>query len=300
MGKISKVAILGGTHGNELTGIHLLHRWRDNPSEVTRSTFSTELCLANPKACEENRRFVDEDLNRCFSNERLSRVDSPSYEAARASQLNQLLGPKGNSRIDFLIDLHTTTSNCGPMLVLFHDDPFNIAMAGYIQSKVPGLRLFFIPPIGNDQAYLSGLCPRHLCVEVGPIAQGLLNYEIFESSRQLVLAGLDFVEACNLQLDMDLPDSVEAFRFKESVYLPRDGEVFGAMIHESIQSRDFEPIHPGCPILRRLNGDEIMYEGVESVYPVFVNEAAYYYQGLAMSLATKERLAIPERSAWQL
>ena len=67
--KIKNVAIVGGTHGNELTGPHLLRRWEQFPEEVTRSSFMTRLFLGNPKAFEENRRFIDDDLNRSFGRE---------------------------------------------------------------------------------------------------------------------------------------------------------------------------------------------------------------------------------------
>jgi len=53
--EIKNVAIVGGTHGNEVTGTYLLRRWAANPQEIKRHSFDTKLLWANPKAFRENR-----------------------------------------------------------------------------------------------------------------------------------------------------------------------------------------------------------------------------------------------------
>ncbi|MEZ5656986.1 MAG: succinylglutamate desuccinylase/aspartoacylase family protein [Burkholderiaceae bacterium] len=68
---IHAVAIVGGTHGNEITGPHLLRHWRRHPQEVTRDSFETQLRLGNPKAFAANRRYIDHDLNRSFTESRI-------------------------------------------------------------------------------------------------------------------------------------------------------------------------------------------------------------------------------------
>ena len=52
MNQIKRVAIVGGTHGNELTGIYLVKKFDRAPELIGRSTFETITLLANPKACE--------------------------------------------------------------------------------------------------------------------------------------------------------------------------------------------------------------------------------------------------------
>ena len=53
----------------------------------------------------------------------------------------------------------------------------------------------------------------------------------------------------------------------------------GALIAASVQDRDFEPLSTGDPLFERLDGSVVEYDGSlgDVVYPVFVNEAAYYY-----------------------
>lgn len=293
MSHIKNVAIVGGTHGNEVTGPYLLRRWQHHPEEIKRPSFSTRLCLGNPKAFKENRRFVDEDLNRCFARDSLQSRDSPSYEAARASVLNYEIGPKGSSKYDFVIDIHTSTSNCGAMLVLSKDDVFSIRLAAYIQGNIPETRIHHIPSGDGDPPFLGSLVPRSLGVETGPIPQGVLRYDIFELTRRIVMSALDFAHNHNSGLQLDLPKELTVFKTHQRLKYPMEDGYLAAMIHESLQGRDYEPLNPGDPLFRCLDGSLLSYEGARMVYPVFINEAAYYREQLAMVLTTKETLRVP-------
>ena len=53
----------------------------------------------------------------------------------------------------------------------------------------------------------------------------------------------------------------------------------GALVARSLQDRDFEPLHKGDPLWERFDGTVVPYDGScgDPTYPVFVNEAAYYY-----------------------
>lgn len=290
---INHVAIVGGTHGNEYTGAYLLRHWQKSPNEVTRPSFTTRLFLGNPKAFAENRRFIDQDLNRSFAAEALAATDLSSYEANRALVLNHAIGPKGRPQHDFLIDLHSSTSNCGAMIILLDDNPFNLRLAAYLTVYVPEAKIHYIPPQAGDQPYLGSICEKGLSVEVGPIPQGILRQDTFALSRRLVTHALDYLHLVNLQNVPALPKQVEVFRFQETVTFPEDDSHLGAMIHESLQDQDYEPLNPGAPIFRRLDGTVIHFEGPSTVYPVFINEAAYYYKRIAMSLTRKEVIAVP-------
>lgn len=291
---IKNVAIVGGTHGNELIGVYLLKRWEQMPQELMRPTLRTELFLGNPKANELNRRFIDEDLNRSFLHTSLE-AEKISYEAHRAAYLNQKIGPKGASQFDFVIDLHTTTSNSGAMVILFDTNPFNLHVAAYIIQQLPGAKIHFIPPSGGDSPYLNSICPQGLAVEIGPIPQALLRSDIFDLTNAVVRHSLDYANAVNLGQKIDLPDSIEVFRSEEIIYFPQENGVFSAIVHKDLQDADYQEINTGDPMFETLTGEIIFYEGTETVYPVFINEAAYYYKGIAMTLCSKEILSlVPE------
>ncbi len=58
------------------------------------------------------------------------------------------------------------------------------------------------------------------------------------------------------------------------------------MIHPQLQFQDYKPLHAGNPIFVTFDGEEIFYQGDDIVYPVFINEAAYYEKGTAMCLTS--------------
>lgn len=66
-----RVAIFGGTHGNEMSGIMLVNMWLKNGAEIQRSGVMTKPFITNPRAVEKCTRYVDTDLNRAFTPENL-------------------------------------------------------------------------------------------------------------------------------------------------------------------------------------------------------------------------------------
>ena len=292
---IKHVAITGGTHGNELTGVHLLKHWRNNPEEICRDRLVTELHLANPKANGCNRRYLDQDLNRQFSWADLSDHSLCGYEQNRAKSLNTLLGPKDTPRVDFIIDLHTTTANMGTTLVIKSDDALVVGMAFYIKQQMPEVTLFYEPEDRLSDNFLISLAKHHgLLVEVGPVPQGMLRWDVFEKTRQATRLGLDYLAAVRASKPLELPASLPGFQFVEKVKLPENerGELT-AMIHPDRQDTDYQPIKPGDPLFMTLEGETLNYEGTETLYGAFINEAAYYDQHIGLSLMRKIDIRLP-------
>lgn len=287
MQRIKHLAITGGTHGNELTGVHLLKHWRNNPEEICRDSFTTELHLANPKANQCNRRYLDEDLNRQFGWDDLNDHALCGYEQNRAKSLNTLLGPKDDPRVDFVLDLHTTTANMGVTLVIKTDDPLIVGMAFYVKQQMPEVTLFFEPAERMADNFLVSL-GRHfgLLVEVGPVPQGLLRWDAYENTRQATLHCLDYVQLINETGQLpDLPEVQSGFHFVRKVKLPENerGELT-AMVHPSLQDADYQPIKPGDPLFMTLDGEVIPFDSERTLYGAFINEAAYYDRHIGLSL----------------
>lgn len=289
MSKIKFVALTGGTHGNELTGVHLLKHWQANPSEIARSSFNTELHLANPKANANNRRYIDQDLNRQFNINDLANHELCGYEHNRAKSLNALLGPKDDPRIDFIIDLHTTTANMGTTLIFNTDDPLVVEMAFYVQCKMPHATLFFHPQDRLEDNFLTSI-GRHngFLIEIGPVPQGLLRADVYLETQQATKHCLDYLDLYNKGEVPKLPEQLEAYQFTEKVSLPENdtGEIT-AMLHPNLQDRDYQPINPGDPLFLTLSGESIPYDGEKTVYGAFINEAAYYDAHVGLSFMEK-------------
>jgi predicted deacylase len=136
---IRRVGLVGGTHGNELLGVELVKGWQlqagTAQDELRRSTLKCVPVLSNLPAIAVNRRFIDKDLNRQFKRETLDAIlrttaTAPAPGAAAvemedfsAARLNALLGPKTEfytepTKVDFIVDMHSSTSNLGNMLIL--------------------------------------------------------------------------------------------------------------------------------------------------------------------------------------
>ncbi|WP_019605991.1 aspartoacylase [Teredinibacter turnerae] len=291
---IENVAVTGGTHGNELTGVYLVKHWLSHPEEVKRPSFLTELHFSNPSAIDEIRRYVDQDLNRQFNIEDLNNPDLRGREQQRAKYLNELLGPKENPRIDFVIDMHTTTTNMGTSLIFNSGDPLEVGMAFYIKQHMPDAALFYNPSDRLQDNFLRSMGRLGgLVIEVGPIAQGLLNYQVYSDVQTAVMHALDYLELRNTGQDIPLPQKMEGYRFLKKIPLPENAEgEIDAMIHPNLQNKDYQAINPGDPLFITLAGETIPYDGEQTVYGAFINEAAYYDRHIGLSLMEKIQISL--------
>ncbi|WP_035477889.1 aspartoacylase [Aliagarivorans taiwanensis] len=293
--KINKVSIVGGTHGNEFTGIYLVEKWQQQPQLIARDGLTVETVFANPKAHGENKRYIDSDLNRQFASKDLADATLANYEQSRAKVLHQHLGPKDAPNSDFVIDLHNTTSNMGPCLLLVQQDPVYNLLAGYLKMKMPEAVIFRDEDhLAKDQHHLLASCGRFgVIVEVGPQSQSVIRQDVFEQMETMTGHILDFIQLYSDDALPELPKQVEAYLYLESLTLPVDEQGRRtAMVHSRVQDHDFEAIHPGDPIFRSFNGEDISYQGEKVVYPAFINEAAYYDNNLAMSLMEKVTIKV--------
>lgn len=72
--RLSQVAVCGGTHGNELSGVYLVKEFIQKQKEEGNSTgepVSPVLVLSNPRAMQQCLRYIEADLNRCFTRDAL-------------------------------------------------------------------------------------------------------------------------------------------------------------------------------------------------------------------------------------
>ena len=291
---LNKVAIVGGTHGNEFSGIYLLRKWRDTPHLIQRDSFTVETVFANPKAFEENKRYLDCDMNRQFGNDDLINPELANYEQSRAKAINAQLGPKGNAKTDFIIDLHNTTSNMGPSLILLQTDTFNRQLGAYVSAKMPDAVIVLEDHVAvHEHCFLSSITEQGVIVEIGPQPQSVIRQDVLDWMEEMTGHILDFVDLYNRNTLPSLPASYEAYKYHETLKLPENeqGERIG-MVHRNVQDADFKVLRHGDPIFTLFDGQEICWQGDYEAYPHFINEAAYYDNNLAMSLAKKVTVTV--------
>ena len=110
------VAILGGVHGNERTGIDVVKALQKEFSDGLRmlEQGTLYLVLGNLRAIEINERSSgnEQDLNRMFSAERLAQAPDGTYEDARAREIaNKVL-----KNVEISIDIHSNNKPSVPFL----------------------------------------------------------------------------------------------------------------------------------------------------------------------------------------
>jgi aspartoacylase len=294
--KINNVAIVGGTHGNELAGIYLINYWQKHSQLINRANFTTELLLANHNAITDNRRYTDCDLNRQFSKSDLLNFDLTNYEQSRAKVINQQLGPKGNPRVGLVIDLHNTTSNMGPTLLIPGKGDFYDLLAIYVKQHMPEAVIFLDEEDkSNDEHHLLATIGTFgVIVEVGPVPQGVLKHEVTNQMQTMTQLILDFVEHYNNESLPPLLNEIEAFRYSHSITLPvnLNNQRIG-MVHKEVEGSDFKALEPNAPLFALFDGSIITFDSPKTMYPAFINEAAYYDNNLAMSLCDKVVISKP-------
>ncbi len=292
--QIKRVAIVGGTHGNELTGVMLVNKFLRYPQVVRRQSFETVCLQANPRAIDQTRRYIDRDLNRCFDQRDLANPALTGYENNLAKQLYTRYGSGGSEPIDVILDLHSTTANMGMTIIPISDSPANLQLAAYLSSLDPTIHIYLGLQSKQDSPMLRSMATLGCTIEVGAVAQGVVNADIFQNAERFTLAALDYLDNLNQGVAMTIPATVDVYRAIEAIDYPRDGQnELTAMIHPDRQGQDYQIMAPQDPLFLDLRGENIYYQGDQAVFPVFINEAAYYEKGISMVFAQKQTIEIP-------
>nr|WP_225225845.1 aspartoacylase [Komarekiella delphini-convector] len=286
--QINRVAIVGGTHGNEFTGAYLVKKFSQFPDLIAKLSFETVTLLANPKAFAVGRRYIEKDLNRCFLKQELQDPTLESYEELQAKSIQNTLAASAK-KVDFILDLHSSTANMGLTIILVNNHPFNLKLAAYLNYINPLVRVYRCSfQSVEENPFLNVLCELGFAIEVGPVAQGILKSTLFQQTEKLVHEVLDYLERFNKDEIPSINETLVMYQHLSVVDYPKqeDGTIW-AMIHPQLQDRDYQALNPGDPIFLTFNDETIVYQGESTIWPIFINEAAYYEKGIAMCLTQK-------------
>ncbi len=288
---IQRVLLVGGTHGNEFTGAYIIKKLDQHPNLVRRANFETVTLLANPKAFAAVRRYIDQDLNRSFRQIDLQDLTRSSYEDIRAREINNLFGANGKTPVDVIVDIHSTTANMG-LTVITNEHPFNLQLVTYLQSVNPLVKVYIIPK-SKESSSLPSICELGCTIEVGAVPQGVLQADLFQQTEALIDTALNYFEQYNRGEILLFDNKLTFYRHSGTIDYPRNesGEI-QAMIHPQLQFKDYQPLTPGEPIFLTFEGEAIAYEGTSTIYPVFINEAAYYEKGIAMCITQQHQVIV--------
>lgn len=158
----STIVFFGGIHGNETSGVFALKDALDgiNPAHVRGTIYGI---VGNFKALELQQRFVDEDLNRLWTKERIADIKNKTILNREEEELLVLLDIlntilKTNKPPFYFIDLHSTSSKTLPFITI-NDALINRKFS--IQFPVPivlGIEEYLQGPLLsyiNEMGYVS-------------------------------------------------------------------------------------------------------------------------------------------------
>ncbi len=289
-----RLLLVGGTHGNERTAPWILQRWEAQPALLS-SPLLTTTCIGNPEAYGANRRYMERDLNRCFTEALLGDQNCAIREVMRARELVDTYGPHGKDPHNLVLDMHTTTAAMGPSVVTCGERPVDLALAALMHQAI-GMPVYLFQ-INEDHPEECGFLVRRwpcgLVLEVGPVAQGIVDMGTVRKTTACLEGCLDALGNC-LTGKAKLPETLVIHRHLSSLDWPRnsDGRRV-ACLHPDRPQWDWTALHPGDPLFLTETGETIPYQGKEPVWPVFCNEASYEEKGIALSLTRRETMVPP-------
>jgi len=290
-----RLLVVAATHGNERNAPWLLEQWRQRPQLLASAGLELELVIGNPAALAANRRYLTRDLNRSFALELLNDPTRTELEIVRARELLEAFGSQGQRPCPVVIDLHSTTSGMGNSLVVYGRRPADLALAAAVQARL-GLPIYLHEGDSAQTGFLVERWPCGLVIEVGPVAQGLIQAAICRQT-QLALEAACSAVAQAAQGSLRLPQGLTVHRHRGSLDLPRDGsDQPAACVHPLRQNRDWRPLQTGEPLFWQPDGgvqrvSSSPTDSSSGLWPVFINEAAYGEKHIALSLTSRERWA---------
>jgi aspartoacylase len=287
---ISQLSIIGGTHGNERIGISLIDYWKENPKHISYSSFQTALHFGNPRAIAENKRFIDHDLNRCFLKKELTDKSLQSYEQKRAKELYQQLDQGNSANSNFIIDIHSSTSEMGITFIIEYNDLATLRLAASVQLVFPEIKILFSNiSVEIDLPFLYTINKRGILLELGAVANGVLNHDLYIKARNITERLIKHIDLL-YRNKLSFPTEADVYIPYKSILYPtnKKGEPI-AMIHKFLQGNDYKILKNNDPIFFGFDDNVYTYSG-DSAYPVFINEAAYCKEGIAFQLSKKETI----------
>lgn len=228
-----RVLVLGGVHGNEVTGVMLVERLRADleSGALALAAGTLTLVVGNPRAVELGTRGSEPhaDLNRSFTAKALDANGPDEYEARRARELAPIIAAS-----DFIIDLHATNKPSDPFAIAIVDTPERRELC----ALFPCDKLLLVPDevIGGTTAgYAEAHGSIGVCFESG-WAGDLTRVDAMRVSVEALLARVGVLDA---RPSTVYPQAVYALT--EAILLTDRGFAFAPSRGE----RSFEPFSEG-------------------------------------------------------
>lgn len=242
------VLIIGGTHGNERTGIEVVQQLREDFRSGKRSVPNGKLTLilANQMAIAQNVRAIDgRDMNRRYSVAALA-TDDGSYEYQRTRTVASYV-----QNADVVIDIHAMNVPSIPFVASKNDDAHRSVFRWFSPKNVIADPRYIFGggvPVATDE-YADSLGKVGLCFEAGWVGDATIFPAIMESTiRYLTDIGV-------LVGEKTAPPSFDGVVYEILDAVTRDDRPF--VFTDDHGTSSFDPI---C------RGDLIGYCGQDAVF----------------------------------
>lgn len=161
-----KLAVFAGVHGNEKAGVFALEKLiKDLEIEAGEVYF----VYANPRAIEQDVRYTEKNLNRCFFKEA-----GDSYEEKRAKELMPIL-----DECDALLDLHASNNKEATPFIICGEDCREIVKI--FDFGIVSFGWDDIEP-GATDGYMYNQGKPGICLECGSVYQSEENSDLAYNS----------------------------------------------------------------------------------------------------------------------
>lgn len=232
-----EVAVVGGVHGDEPSGVRAVRRLRAADLDLRRGVL---FVVANPAAVAAGQRFLDSDLNRVFPGD-----PSGDREHRLAADLCELLGSVTT------LSIHGTHSRREPFALVHRSQPVEYDLAATLPVE------HVVDHSGVNEGTIT-TCGCLVEVEVG--IQG--TDEAVDEAEFQARSFLQVVEA----LPGEPPPSSPSF-FHMTGRVPKPPDARGELFVEN-----FEYVPEGA-VYARVDGRELVAE--EAFYPILMFETGY-------------------------
>ncbi|MCB7480349.1 succinylglutamate desuccinylase/aspartoacylase domain-containing protein [Christiangramia sediminis] len=267
--------VTGGIHGNEPSGVKALMTVFEELDKTKPEIDGTIVGVSgNKKALNENKRYIDEDLNRTWTEENVKKNQPDSHEEREMFEIIEVLKEqsKGDFTKRYFLDCHTTSSASLPYVSVQEvndNDQWAHKFPTYI------IRGFSDIITGDIDHYLSRIGMTGFVFEAGQHTDKT-SQENHEGVIWLALK-----EACSLDLSkiVTYPECVDRFVKKNAP----EQKTFEILYRHGLEDSDIFEMEPGYENFQKIEKGELLAKQngnkVKSEWDAYIFMPLYQAQG---------------------
>ncbi len=218
-----KVVILGGVHGNEVCGVEAIRRLKES-LEIKKGEL--RMIIANLKAFEKNVRYTEENLNRCFMDDK---KPTSSYEEKLAKEIMVHL-----RWADISLDLHASNTKNTQPFVISRDNRLEYAKMLPVETIVTGFEKFYS---GDSDWYMESKGKVGIGVECGYLGDPA-STEVAVECIKGYLQGIGLIEGEPKVMERKEFDLFFQYHNKDEFVLAKDFSDFSSVSRDEIIGHD--------------------------------------------------------------